>query len=85
MVHAVAIVCARELSTVPRDLLDLNATIAANRERGIDLPIPADRNEISLRIRQAAVGYAHCSVLRVQPRATIALMTSADRLKRPTA
>ncbi len=30
------------------DRLDLDATIAANHERGIDLRIPADRNEISL-------------------------------------
>jgi len=38
----------RQQRTVPRDLLDINATITANHERGIDLRIPADRNEISL-------------------------------------
>jgi len=34
--------------TIPLDSLDLDATLAANRERGIDLHIPADPNEISL-------------------------------------
>jgi hypothetical protein len=29
-------------------MLDIDATVTANRERGIDLRIPADRNEISL-------------------------------------
>jgi hypothetical protein len=38
----------RQQRTVPSDLLDMNATITANHERGIDLRIPADRNEISL-------------------------------------
>jgi hypothetical protein len=38
----------RQQRTVPLDMLDLNATISTNRERGIDLRIPADRNEISL-------------------------------------
>jgi len=38
----------RRERTIPLDVLDLNATITANRERGIDLRIPADRNEISL-------------------------------------
>ena len=38
----------RQQRTVPLDLLDINATIAANHERGIDLQIPADRTEISL-------------------------------------
>jgi len=33
---------------VPLELLDIHATIAANQERGIDLRIPDDRNEISL-------------------------------------
>ena len=33
---------------IPISGLDINATIAANRERGIDLRIPDDRNEISL-------------------------------------
>jgi hypothetical protein len=34
--------------TVPLDMLDINATITTNHERGIDLRIPDDRNEISL-------------------------------------
>jgi hypothetical protein len=38
----------RHQRTVPFDLLDINATITANHQRGIDLRIPADRNEISL-------------------------------------
>lgn len=38
----------RRQRDVPFDMLDINATIIANRERGIDLRIPADRNEISL-------------------------------------
>jgi hypothetical protein len=38
----------RRQRTIPLDMLDLNATITANHERGIDLRIPADRNEISL-------------------------------------
>ena len=38
----------RQQRTIRLDLLDLDATIAANHERGIDLRIPADRNEISL-------------------------------------
>ncbi len=38
----------RQQRTIPLDRLDIDATIAANRERGIDLRIPADRNEISL-------------------------------------
>ncbi len=33
---------------IPIQALDLDATVAANRERGIQLQIPADRNEISL-------------------------------------
>lgn len=35
--------------TIPFEKLNLDATAAANRERGIDLHIPADRNEIMLR------------------------------------
>lgn len=35
--------------TIPLEMLDLDATAAANRERGIDLRIPTDRNEILLR------------------------------------
>ncbi|MGB8065812.1 MAG: hypothetical protein WCF26_28260 [Candidatus Sulfotelmatobacter sp.] len=39
----------RSLRTIPLDMLDIDATLAANRDRGIDLRIPNDRNEISLR------------------------------------
>jgi hypothetical protein len=39
----------RSLRTIPLDMLDIDATLAANRDRGIDLRIPSDRNEISLR------------------------------------
>jgi len=38
----------RQQRTVPFDMLDVNATITANHERGVDLRIPADRTEISL-------------------------------------
>ena len=38
----------RQQRTVPFDMLDINATVTANHERGIDLRIPADRSEISL-------------------------------------
>ena len=38
----------RQQRTVPLDMLDINATITANHEHGIDLRIPVDRNEISL-------------------------------------
>jgi hypothetical protein len=38
----------RQERTVPLDVLDINATIAANQMRGIDLRIPESRNEISL-------------------------------------
>jgi hypothetical protein len=37
-----------QLRTVPLDMLDINTTVMSNHERGIDLQIPADRNEISL-------------------------------------
>lgn len=39
----------RNRRTIPLQMIDLDATIAANRDRGIDLRIPNDRNEISLR------------------------------------
>ena len=38
----------RQQRTVPLSMLDLGATLNANHERGIDLRIPDDRNEISL-------------------------------------
>jgi hypothetical protein len=39
----------RNQRTIPLQMLDLDASIAANRDRGIDLRIPSDRSEISLR------------------------------------
>jgi hypothetical protein len=38
----------RQQRTIPLAMLDINATVAADHERGIDLRIPADRSEISL-------------------------------------
>ncbi len=38
----------RQHRSVPVDMLDINATISTNRDRGIDLRIPDDRNEISV-------------------------------------
>jgi hypothetical protein len=38
----------RQQRTIPLDKLDVDATITANHERGVDLRIPFDRNEISL-------------------------------------
>lgn len=38
----------RRERVIPLEEIDLAATTAANRERGINLRIPADRNEISL-------------------------------------
>jgi hypothetical protein len=39
----------RDERTIPLRMLDVDATVAANRNRGIDLRIPSDQNEISLR------------------------------------
>jgi hypothetical protein len=39
----------RDQRMIPLQMIDLDATIAANRDRGIDLRIPNDRNEVSLR------------------------------------
>jgi hypothetical protein len=38
----------RRQRVIPIDMVDIDATIAANRERGIDLRIPVDPSEISL-------------------------------------
>jgi hypothetical protein len=38
----------RQRRTVPLNMLDINATVSANHERGIDLRVPDDRNEISV-------------------------------------
>ena len=35
--------------TIPLEMVDLQATLAANRERGLDLRIPENRNEVSVR------------------------------------
>jgi hypothetical protein len=39
----------RSLRTIPVDVINIDATLAANRDQGVDLRIPNDRNEISLR------------------------------------
>jgi hypothetical protein len=44
----VSVTIDRRQHTIPLDKLDINATITANQERGIDLFIPTDRNEISV-------------------------------------
>jgi hypothetical protein len=38
----------RQQRTIPLGMLDIEATVSANHQRGIELRIPADRNEISL-------------------------------------
>lgn len=38
----------RQARTIPLSMLDVNATLAADRQRGIDLRIPSGQNEISL-------------------------------------
>lgn len=38
----------RQPRTIPFSMLDVNATLAADRQRGIDLRIPSGQNEISL-------------------------------------
>lgn len=38
----------REQRTIPLQNLNIDATVATNHERGIDLQVPDDRNEISL-------------------------------------
>ena len=35
--------------TIPLEMLDLQGTLAANLERGLDLRIPENRNEVSVR------------------------------------
>ncbi len=46
---SVSLTLHRSQRTIPLQMVDLDATVAANRDRGIDLRIPNDRNEISLR------------------------------------
>lgn len=38
----------RQQRSIPLNMVDLNATIKSNQERGVDLQIPNDRNEISV-------------------------------------
>lgn len=38
----------RQPRTIPLSMLDVNATLAADRQRGIDLRIPSGQNEVSL-------------------------------------
>ena len=45
----VSLTIERRQRTIPLDQVDLDATITANRDRGITLEVPADPNEISLR------------------------------------
>ncbi len=47
--NSVSLTLHRNRRTIPLQMLDLDATIAANRDRGLDLRIPNDRSEISLR------------------------------------
>jgi len=47
-VSSLSVTINRRERVIPLEALDLDATTAANRERGINLQIPADRNEISL-------------------------------------
>ena len=48
-VHDLSVTVKRQQRNIPLEQLDIDATLAANRERGIDLEIPTDPNEISLR------------------------------------
>jgi hypothetical protein len=38
----------RQQRTIPLQMLNIDATVTTNHERGIDLQVPDDRNEISL-------------------------------------
>lgn len=46
---SVSLTVHRDQRTISLQMIDLDATVAANRERGINLRIPNDRNEISIR------------------------------------
>jgi hypothetical protein len=46
--NSLSVTINRQSRVVPVDAVDFVATVAANRERGINLRIPADLNEISL-------------------------------------
>ncbi len=43
----------RRPRNIPFAMLDVKATISANHDRGIDLHVPNDKNEISLSFRKA--------------------------------
>lgn len=45
---ALSVSIERQQRSVPLGQIDISATVAANHERGIDLRIPDDRNEISV-------------------------------------
>ncbi|HVN18119.1 MAG TPA: hypothetical protein VMU05_05080 [Dongiaceae bacterium] len=47
-VHSLSVDIDRRERVIPLQTLDLGATTAANHERGVDLRIPDDRNQISL-------------------------------------
>jgi hypothetical protein len=47
-VSSLSVNIGRRERVIPLEAVDLDATTAANRERGINLQIPADRNEILL-------------------------------------
>ena len=47
--NSVSLTLHRDQRTIPLQMLDLDATIAENRDRGIDLRIPNDRSELFLR------------------------------------
>ena len=47
--NSLSVTVHRAERTIPLRMLDVDATVAANRDRGIDLRFPSDQNEISLR------------------------------------
>ena len=47
--NSISLTVQRDQKTIPLQMVDLDATIAANRDRGVNLRIPNDRNEISVR------------------------------------
>ncbi len=46
--HSLSVSVGRQQREIPLEGVDLAATVAANRERGVNLHVPADHNEISL-------------------------------------
>ena len=47
--NSLSLTVQRRQRMIPIEMLDYDATLAANRDRGIELQIPDDQNEISLR------------------------------------